>query len=38
MGEREACFVSGCTEYYIKPIGVNILIELFKRYQENRIE
>ena len=37
-GEREACFAAGCTDYFIKPIGVNTLIDLFRRYQENGIK
>ena len=35
-GEREACFLAGCTDYYIKPVDVGVLIGLFKHYSEMR--
>lgn len=35
--ERDACFTAGCTEFLIKPVEVHTFIELFQRYNEDRI-
>ena len=37
-GEREACLEVGCTDYYIKPIEVDTLIALFKRYADEALK
>ena len=37
-GEREACFAAGCTDYFIKPVDVTVLIALFKRYSSEIVE
>jgi len=35
-GEREACFMAGCTDYYIKLPDIDILMALFKHYAAPR--
>lgn len=38
QGEREACFAAGCTDYYVKPVDVEVLMALFRRYAQSKVE
>src|ERR1700694_332825 len=37
-GEREICLAAGANEYYVKPMEIDALIALFKRYAASALK